>query len=381
MHQLASRHVGLREPATRRWFAALAVATAPVTASPGPPRDDLFAAEISMAADTTIASEEVTFSAGGRTIPGTLTHPRTGRGPALLILAGSGPTDRDWNSPLIPGKNGSAKQLAESLAAQGVVVLRFDKSFSGKNGGPPLAALTLDTYVAEAQAALALLKNRPEVDGKRVFVAGHSEGSIHVTRLALAERSGLRGVILLAGPGRSLRDVLITQLAGNFRDAGKLPPDQVEAQMKPIRDALADFVAGKDVDPTSVSATPQVRMVFANLMAKPVAALGRALVSFEPVAEVAKLDIPVLVLQGGKDIQVDPVLDAEPLVASLRAAKRDVSYHLSPDANHVLKHEPRSVAEIRANLATVTAGYGAEGIAVEPDVVKAILAWIRAKGK
>jgi hypothetical protein len=56
-----------------------------------------------------IVSEEVTFVAGGRTIPGTLVHPESGRAPGILLLAGSGPTDRDWNTPLLPGKNGSAR--------------------------------------------------------------------------------------------------------------------------------------------------------------------------------------------------------------------------------------------------------------------------------
>ena len=338
-------------------------------------------AEVSVSNDTVIVSEEVTFSAGGRVIPGTLTRPRTAAGPApgLMLMAGSGPTDRDWNSPLLPGKNGSARQLAEALSAQGLVVLRFDKAFSGRNGGPPLAELTLDTYLGEARAALALLTSRPEVDRNRVFIAGHSEGGIHVTRLALAERKGIRGVILLAGPGRAIKDVLITQLEGNFRNGAKLPPDQVDAQMKPIRDGLTDFVAGKEVDPTSMSPLPQMQAIFNAMMAKPVAAIGRVLVSFEPAVEAAKIEVPVLVLQGGKDVQVDPALDAERLVAALRGAGRDVTYHLSPDANHVLKHEPLSTAELRADMGAVQAGYCAEGRALDPDLVAALLAWIRVK--
>ncbi len=69
----------------------------------------------------------------------------------------------------------------------------------------------------------------------------------------------------------------------------------------------------------------------------------------------------------------------EPLVAALRGAKRNVTYHRSPDANHVLKHEPLSPAELRANPAGVQAGYSAEGRALDPDVVTALLAWIAAR--
>lgn len=331
----------------------------------------------------TVISEEVTFPADGRTIPGTLTRPAdaTRPGPALLLLAGSGPTDRDWTSPLLPGRNGSAKQLAEALAAEGLVVLRFDKAFSGKNAGPPLPQLTLDTYLAEARAALALLAGRPDVDRHRIFVAGNSEGAIHATRLALAEPTALRGVIFLAGPGRSLRVVLASQLENQFRNAPNSSPDQVEAQMKPIRDGLAEFVAGKEVDPKSLSPVPQLQAIFFNMMAKPVAGIGRPLLAFEPTAEAARISVPVLVLQGGKDLQVDPVLDAEPLAAALKAARRDVTFHLSPNANHVLKHEPLSVAELRADMVAVQAGYAAEGRALDPDVVSTLLAWIRAKSK
>ena len=66
------------------------------------------------------------------------------------------------------------------------------------------------------------------------------------------------------------------------------------------------------------------------------------------------------------------------LVAALRAAKRDVTYHLSPDANHVLKHEPLSTVELRADMAGVQSGYSAEGRVLDPDLVAALLAWIRA---
>ena len=74
----------------------------------------------------------------------------------------------------------------------------------------------------------------------------------------------------------------------------------------------------------------------------------------------------------------DPALDAERLVASLRSAKRDVTYHLSPDANHVLKHEPLSPEQLRADMAAVQTGYSAEGRALDQDVVTALVAWLRA---
>jgi pimeloyl-ACP methyl ester carboxylesterase len=324
-----------------------------------------------------IVSEDVSFVAGGRTIPGTIVHPASGTGPGLLLLAGSGPTDRDWNSPLLPGKNGSAKLLAEALAARGVTVLRFDKAFSGRNPGLPIADLTLDTYRDEATAALDFLRTRAEVDPARVFVAGHSEGGIHATRLALSAAGRIRGVILISAPGQSLREVLEVQLERNFLAGLKLTPGQIEAEMVPIRTALRSFVAGQDVDPKTASSRPEIVQILSALMAPMVARIGRALVSFEPAQAAAEIAVPVLVLQGEKDVQVDPAENAERLVAARRSAGKPVDYHKSPLADHVLKTEPRPLEEVRADLQLVMAKYNSPDRALDDDLLEALARWIR----
>jgi uncharacterized protein len=324
-----------------------------------------------------IVSEEVSFVASGRTIPGTLVHPASGTGPGLLLLAGSGPTDRDWNSPLLPGKNGSARLLAEALAARGVTVLRFDKAYSGRNPGLPIADLTLDTYRDEATAALDFLRARAEVDKARVFVAGHSEGGIHATRLAQSAGDRIRGLILISAPGQSLREVLEVQLERNFLAGLKLTPEQIEAEMVPIRTALRSFVAGQDVDPKSASSRPEVVQVLSALMAPMVARIGRALASFEPAQAAAEIALPVLVLQGEKDVQVDPAENAERLVAARRSAGKPVDYHKSPLADHVLKTEPRPLEEVRADLKLVLEKYNSPDRALDDDLLEALARWIR----
>jgi hypothetical protein len=324
-----------------------------------------------------IVSEDVSFVAGGRPIPGTLVHPASGTGPGLLLLAGSGPSDRDWNNPLLPGKNGSGRLLAEALAARGVTVLRFDKAFSGRNPGLPITELTLDTYRDEATAALDFLRARAEVDPARVFVAGHSEGGIHATRLAQSAADRIRGVILISAPGRSMREVLEIQLERNVLAGLKLTPEQIETEMAPIRTALRSFVAGQDVDPKSASSRPEVVGILSALMAPMVARIGRALVSFEPAQAAAGIAAPVLVLQGEKDVQVDPAENADRLVAARRSAGKPVDYHRSPLADHVLKTEPRSLQELRANLQLVQTGYNSPDRALDDDLLEWLARWIR----
>lgn len=331
------------------------------------------------AAQSQIVSEDVSFVAAGRTIPGTFVHPVSGAGPGVVLLAGSGPTDRDWNSPLLPGKNGSGRLLAEALAARGISVLRFDKAFSGRNPGLPIAELTLDTYRDEASGAFNFLRSRREVDPARLFVVGHSEGGIHATRLAELLGAELRGVVLIAAPGRSLREVLEVQLERNVLNRSTMTSDQVEAEMAPIRTALRSFVSGQDVDPKTVSSRPEILAVLTALMAPPVARIGRALASFEPAEAAAKIDAPVLVLQGQKDVQVDAVEDAGRLVAARRSAGKHVDFHPSPVADHVLKTETRALEELRANVQRITAGYNAPDRSLAPDLVDVLARWIQGR--
>lgn len=324
---------------------------------------------------------DLTFTAGGRSIPGTLVAPtEPGPWPAVLLLAGSGPTDRDWNNPLIQTKNGSGKLLAEALAAHGVVVLRFDKAGTGGNEMPPLDRFTIDTYRDEARSALSLLRARADVRGDRVFVAGHSEGGLHATRLALVAGDELAGVLYLSSAARSMADTMVTQIESQLKNpAAGLTPEQADAELASLKKGLADFGAGRPVDPTQVSTLPPIQQLVAGIVAPATATLTRALIMFDNAAEAPKVALPMLVLGGGKDIQVDPELDARYLEGALRAAGKDVTLHIAPDADHVLKTEPKPVAELRANLLAVQHGYNAEGRPLDPDVVTAIVAWLAAR--
>jgi uncharacterized protein len=360
-------------------------ASAPAPTTTSPTTAELAARAHAVRADASleVASEEVAFTAGGRTIGGTLTRPNApGTWPAVLLLAGSGPTDRDWNNPLIATRNGSGALLAAELAKHGAVVLRFDKAGSGKNPGPPLDQWTLDTYRDEAAAALALLRARPEVRADRVFVAGHSEGGLHATRLAEVARPPLAGVLYLASISRTMIDTTLAQLEAQMRNpiAG-LSAREVEAELASLRRVLGDFMAGQPADPAQASKFPPVQRLVAQLVNPATAKLSRPLLGFDNAAEAAKLPGPFLVLAAGKDVQVDPDLDARRLHDALRAAGRDVTLHLAADADHVLKHEPRPLPELRASLLAVQVGYNAEGRTLDASAVAAIVAWLAAHSR
>ena len=317
------------------------------------------------------ASEDVTFSAGANRVPGTLVKPAAGAGPyaAVVLMAGSGPTDRDWNSPLLPAKNGSAKLLAEALASRGMIVLRFDKAGVGGNAAKLDGATTFDVYRDEGQAALAYLRSRADVAADALFVAGHSEGGIHATRVAVSEGKRIRGLVLLSAAGRSLMTVMMGQIEGQMRAA---MPLQADVELAALQKAFDEFLAGRPVDPKQVTSIPPLQQLVMAVTNPATATLSRGLFGFDPADALAKVEVPVLIYSGMKDVQVDPEKDAK----RLAAVKPSATLFLAPEADHVLKHETKSLAELRANLMMVQTSYNAEGRQLDAATVDAIVAWL-----
>src|SRR6516165_4600214 len=135
--------------------------------------------------DQPSTSSEVHWSVDSIEMDGTLVLPAgAGPFPAVLLVAGSGPTDRDWCSPLLPGSNGSARLLAEELARSGFATLRFDKRASGpharQNAQALLGRMSMRSHEDEVAGAVRTLAARPEIRRDRLFALGNSEGTIHV---------------------------------------------------------------------------------------------------------------------------------------------------------------------------------------------------------
>jgi len=273
---------------------------------------------------------------------GTLLLPASARPPmpVALIIAGSGPTDRDGNSPMLPGKNNGLLMVAEALAARGVASLRYDK----RGIGASMAAmrreqdLRFPTYSDDAAAWIEQLAGDPRFS--KVLVVGHSEGSL--LGILAAQRGNVAGVISLAGPGRPIAEVLGEQLP-TFLGAGALLDES--------RRIMASLMAG-----TTVDTVPAGLMMLFRPSVQPymISWLG-----IDPAREVAKLDVPVLVVQGSTDIQVS-LLDGERLANH----GKNATLVTVDGMNHVLK-------EVREPAKQV-ASYSDPALGLHPGMVEAL---------
>lgn len=283
-------------------------------------------------------------------LAGTLLMPAAAHPPVALIIPGSGPTDRDGDNPL--GVNAAPyRRLAEALAAHGIASLRIDKRglFGSADAIPDPNAVTLDDYAADIHAWVTVLKAR--TGAACIWLIGHSEGGL-VALKAAADPAGICGVVLLATPGRPMGEVLREQFQANPANA----PYRAAAF-----EAIAALEAGRHVDPATLA--PPLQPLFApQIQGFLISAFG-----FDPAPALAGLRLPVLIVQGGRDLQVSDA-DAHRLAAAQPKAK----LMRLPSVNHVLK----SVAtdDRAANLAT----YADAALPLAPGVTEAIAGFIAA---
>jgi hypothetical protein len=264
---------------------------------------------------------------------------------AALIIAGSGPTDRDGNSALNLRSN-IYKLLAEGLAANGISTLRYDKRGVGASKEAMTAEqdLRFQTYVDDAKGWAHELSVRVGV--KRVWLIGHSEGALIGERVA-EDNPEICGLILISGAGRKASDVLREQFETSL-------PEPLKQQ---ALDAILELESGRQI------ASPPPQLL--GLFRPSVQAYMISWLSLDPAAILAALKQPVFILQGDSDIQVS-VKDAE----RLAAARSDTHLTILNGVNHVLKNAPRDRA---ANLAT----YNDPDLPLAPKVVDTVANWIK----
>ena len=275
------------------------------------------AAVAPVAEDANYSERDFSVGEGERALPGTLAMPKgTGPFPAVVLVHGSGAHDRDETV----GPNKPFLDIARGLAAQGIAVLRFDKRSKARPQDFTGGAFGVDDETTnDAVLAVDALRKSDGIDPKRVFVLGHSQGGMMAPRIA-AVSGHVAGLVLLAAPARSLLDIVIEQnrrLAvlddGKTSDAERDAINQIIEQVRITRDPLTD---------------PATK----TMLGQP-AGYWRSIDAVDPVAEAQSVALPMLVLQGARDIQV---VDAD--WQNWKAAFHDnpkVTFKLYDKLNHL----------------------------------------------
>ncbi len=317
--------------------------------------------------------EEITFPNGKAKISlaGTLTLPRgPGPFPAVILLSGSGPHDRDeslvGHRPFLV--------LADHLTRKGIAVLRFDKRGIGKSTGDYASATTED-FAGDAEAALAYLNTRKEIDPKKIGLLGHSEGGLIAPMVATHSQT-IAWIVLLAGPGLKGEDVLLLQSELILRAAGvnegevartlafnkqtyalvrqEKDPAALEAKLNELVQSTS---TGAALPPAAVQA--QVRML--------VSPWFRYYLDYDPLPALQKTMCPVLALNGEKDLQVS----SKENLAKIQKALHDGGNHdfqttELPGLNHLFQHGPTgSPTE-----------YGGIEETMAPEALNAVSDWV-----
>jgi len=288
----------------------------------------------------------VTFSAGGITIYATYRHPQraTGTIPGALLIAGSGPTDRNGNSPEESGSVDTLQTLADWLSQDGVASLRYDKLGSGRTGlGPYLFdpdTIGIKPFEQEAVAALAFLARQPGVDRARLAVVGHSEGAL----FALLVATGVAGpapavhaLALLEPLSERYLDLISDQITAQI-DAAETSGQITAGGAAALAQQLAAAVASLRADGTLSANVPEdLSSVFSPATSLFLSQADR----YDPGALAARLDprLPVLVSCSNDDIQVS-CAEVDHLVAGLTAAHATVDFVHLVGVDHVLKQDP-----------------------------------------
>jgi uncharacterized protein len=266
-----------------------------------------------------LREKEITIGTGEWALPGTLTTPiGPGPFPAVVLVHGSGPNDRDETI----GPNKPFKDLAGGLASSGIAVLRYEKRT--KQHGARLASIrnftVKDEVLDDALAAVELLRKTDGIDSKRIFVLGHSLGGMLIPRIGRLDPN-IAGLIALAGATRPLEDVIPEQLAYIFSLDGSVSPEE-QKQIDQAKEQAAKVKALKPEDANST----------AVMFSAPVS-YWLDLRSYNPPETAKELKQPLLILQGERDYQVT-MEDFKRWTAAL-SGKSNVTFKSYPSLNHL----------------------------------------------
>jgi pimeloyl-ACP methyl ester carboxylesterase len=294
---------------------------------------------------TAYAGKDISLSVKEGTLHGTLEIPSgAAPWPAVVIISGSGPTDRDGNSSVTGGKNNSLKQLAESLASNGIGSVRYDKRGIGKSAKAVTKEedLRFETYIDDA--VLWGKKLQKDMRFTHVTIVGHSEGSL--IGMVACQKLGASAFVSIAGAGFPASQIILTQLKP------KLP----ETLFNDVISTIDQLNQGK-----TVTTPPKALQSLFRASVQPYMI---SWFRYDPAKEMAKLQVPILIVQGSTDLQIS-IDDAKTLSKSNRKAKLITISGM----NHVLKKVSGDSQEQRSS-------YGDPNLPIADELVDEITAFV-----
>lgn len=296
--------------------------------------------------DPSLTESPITLNTLAGTLSGTLTMPKNAAGkiPVVLIIPGSGPTDRDGNST--PGlRSNTYKLIAAALGKAGIASLRYDKRGVGQSKSSAKEADTKFTDMADDANELAgMLKEDSRFS--KLIVLGHSEGSLAGMLMIASTEIPFNGFISAAGAGDPADIILTEQLK-------KSAPPSVQTEFKRIVDSLRKGKTTDRVDPALYSIMrPSIQKYMMNWMA------------FDPQRVIKRVKTPILIIQGTTDMQIG-VAQAE----KLKKAKSEATLKIIEGMSHILKDGP---PDREQNLAT----YNNPDLPLKPEFVTAVVSFI-----
>ena len=284
-------------------------------------REDIASAASRTTAFSLPGDETVTIPALGFNLGGSITRPKTDApAPALILIGGSGPTDRDETVAGIPVFG----QLAQHLVDAGFVVVRYDKRGVGQSGGRAESA-TIADYAEDARWVLMWLEKQKGVDKDRIGVVGHSEGALAAMLLAGRERGKVKAMALLAGPSTNGSTVVLEQQKLLL---SKMPIDDAQRAEKA---ALQEKINNAVIKGTGWNEIPESARRVADTP------WFYSFLTFDPKKAMNDTRQPVLIVQGELDTQVQPY-HADQLAEFARARRTKAAVEVAkvPGVNHLL---------------------------------------------